>query len=100
MMVWGDFHIANRAPAPVVVPRSLLAVSYKRWGFLPARHYVESVGMFQAIGGNRVHEERLHWMIEPPILKDGETLIAKACLIDHLGNENWTRRWLRWKYLG
>jgi hypothetical protein len=99
MMVWGDFQIANRAPGNVVVPRSIMVVSYKRWGFLPARRRVEGFGVFEPLAGHRVREERLHWEIEPPIVNEGDPLIAKVCLVDHLGNENWTR-WLRWRYSG
>ena len=98
MMPWGDFHITNRTAGNVAVPRSILVVSYRRWGILPARRRVDGFGVFQPLPGHAASQERLHWEIEPPILEKGEVLTARVCLIDHLGGENWTP-WLRWPSL-
>jgi hypothetical protein len=99
MMPTGDFLIVNLREGRVGVPRSVLVVSYRRWKFLPARQHVVGFGLFEDLNGRGGREERLHWEIEPPVLKLGDTLIAKVCLIDHAGRENWTR-WLRWPYRG
>lgn len=99
MMPWGDFHVTNRTPGNVAVPRSFLVVSYRRWGILPARRRVDGFGVFQPLPGHSASKERLHWEIEPPILRKGEVLTARVCLIDHLGGENWTP-WLRWPSMG
>lgn len=97
MMPCGDFHVSNRTPAYVAVPRSVLVVSYRRGGVLPARRRVDGFGVFNPLEGHAARQERLFWEIEPPVLREGEVLRARICLIDHLGGENWTG-WLRWPY--
>lgn len=97
MMPCGDFLVTNRTPAYVAVPRSVLVVGYRRWGFLPARRRVDGFGVFEPLKGHAAREERLHWDIEPPVLSEGEALRARVCLIDHLGGETWTA-WLRWRH--
>jgi hypothetical protein len=101
MQVFGDFTIMNRASSgKAVTPRSVLEVRYLRWGVLPARLRVDGFGVYKPIPPVSVHvDERLDWHIEPAVLKRGTTLVARVCLIDHLGGENWSR-WLRWRYMG
>lgn len=97
MMPFGDFHVTNCTAETVAIPRSVLIVSYRRWGFLPARRRIDGFGFFKPLDGCEAGKERLHWQIEPPVLKKGDILCAKVCLIDHLGGENWTK-WLRWRF--
>lgn len=99
MMVWGDFHITNLTPHNVAVPRAILLASYKRWYVVPWRKRFEGPGIYNPIAGGRAMRERLHWNIEPPILRKGAALRARLGLIDHLGRVNWGE-WLNWKYLG
>jgi hypothetical protein len=100
MMPHGRFFIVNlRDGGRVAVPRSVLVVSYRRWGVVPARRYVDGFGLHEDLDGRAGREQSLHWEIEPPVLKEHDTLVAKVCLIDHGGGENWTG-WLRWPYLG
>jgi hypothetical protein len=95
MGVVGDFLIVNRLPGLVGVPRSVLLVSYRRWGFPPARRYVEGHGLSEPLGDHKGRQERLFWNVEPPILREGNTLVARVCLVLHTGHENWTQ-WTRW----
>ena len=99
MMPHGDFLIVNRADGKIGVPRSVLVVSYRRWRFFPARRYVDGFGLHEPLDGSAGRQSRLHWEIEPPVLREGEALVAKVCLIDHTGGETWTR-WLRWRFFG
>ena len=98
MMVLGDFSITNRASFTAITPRSVLVLSYKRWGFLPARRHIDGFGV-EPIEALSVRKDRLEWHLEPPILNRGDLLVARVCLIDQLGTENWTN-WLRWTYAG
>jgi len=98
MMPCGDFYITSLSSANVAVPRSVLLVGYRRWGVLPASRRVDGAGVFETLKGHGARKERLIWHIEPPVLREGEVLRAKICLIDHLGGENWTG-WLRWPYV-
>jgi len=101
MQVFGDFTITNRASSGrAFTPRSILEVRYRRWGVLPARRRVDGFGVYEPIPPVSIHgNERLDWHVEPAVLKRGETLVARVCLIDHLRGENWSH-WLRWPYMG
>jgi hypothetical protein len=101
MQVFGDFNILNRAPSGnAVTPRSMLEVHYRRWRVLPARRRVDGFGVYEPIPATAIRgNERLDWHVEPAVIKRGDALVARVCLIDHLGGENWTR-WLQWPYMG
>jgi len=99
MMVWGDFQITNvTKEGAVAVPRTILVAWCRVWRIFPYRLRVVGFGVHEHLDAGSTLSDRLHWMIDPPIRAEGQTLRAKIGLIDHLGRANWTP-WLRWPYM-
>ena len=99
MIVAGDFHITNLTAQNLGVPRTELIVSYWTWGVIPRRKRVAGIASVNVIQGRKQGRERLIWMIEPPVLKRGQTLRARPVIVDGLDHVN-KGKWRDWIYRG
>ncbi len=98
MQVFGGFHITNRSPYNVTIPRSVLLVSYRQWRVIPRQRRVESDGLFNTVlQAHHLVREQLHWWVVPPVLKSGQVLRAKVGVLDNFGRTNWGE-WREWRY--
>ncbi|GEM_PF-3764971 len=93
MFVVGDFVITNASNGALIVPRTILVLSYTFMRF--PRRYVVGPGVWQPIDARTARKDRLMWTVEPPIRRPGKTLNARVCFIDQFNHEYWTQ-WLSW----
>ncbi len=99
MMVSGDFSIANLSQNNLVIPRIELIVAYKVFGFIPWRRRVVGIIANNVIQARKQGRDRLFWMIDPPVLRQGQTLRARPVIVDSF-NRISRGDWREWPYVG
>ena len=97
MLVVGDFVITNATKGPLIVPRTVLVLSYTFMRF--PRRYIVGPGVWEPIDARTAKKDRLIWTVESPIRRSGKTLNARVCFIDQFNREYWTP-WLSWVWNG
>ncbi len=93
MHVVGDFVITNASNTRLIVPRTILVLSYTFMRF--PRRRVVGPGVWDPIEVRSIKKDRLIWTVERPMRKAGETLNARVCFIDQFNREYWAP-WLEW----
>src|SRR6266851_4006764 len=99
MQVSGDFSIANLSQHNLVIPRIELIVSYKVFGFIPRRRRVAGIVANNVIQARKQGRDRLIWMIDPPVLEQGQTMSARPVIVDSFDHTS-KGKWREWPYVG
>ena len=97
MFVVGDFVITNASDERLIVPRTILVLSYTFLRF--PRRYIVGPGVWEPISARTAKKDRLMWTVEPPMRRNGKSLTAKVCFIDQFNRKHWTP-WLSWVWSG
>ena len=105
MFVRFTFTLRNIASQPIRIVRSRLKILRWHFGLLPAgARVVEGRWLLQPDAETNLYgdhavrpqapavQAEAHWLVEPAVTADGESFLAKVCLVDDFGNEHWTRR--------
>lgn len=108
MQVVGDFYVTNASEQPILVTSATLKVWRRRFWVVPYRLKILGVVHVRSpnsrafgsysIPPNFTTDARAMWFPKPPFVMPGRYFMARACFVDQLGHEHWTRK-LRWHSL-
>jgi hypothetical protein len=107
MQIVGDFYFTNITSEPILVTKTFILAYTWKCGFIPfpkrveghvfVQHAERDVSGPYHILPRHTSKGMANWWIQPPIKKEGQTLRARTCFIDHFGNEHWLPA-LTWRY--